>query len=82
MKITALIVFAITCSLLAAACGNGPQAAPPLTPTKATAASTPTPAASVPALVTKAPTGQPASLTPTPISGLCRFGKLEGISSR
>ena len=62
----AVIVFAITCSPLAAACGNGPQATPTLAPTKATAASTPTPGASVPALVTKAPTGQLASPTPTP----------------
>ncbi len=64
----ALIVLAITWSLLALACGNGSPSSP--APTRAVAASTPTPAASASAQVTKALTSQPASPTPTPVQAL------------
>ncbi|MCH7621791.1 MAG: YceI family protein [Chloroflexi bacterium] len=66
----ALMVLAITWSLLAVACGNGPQVVPTQAPTKAAAASVPTPTASTPAPVTKAPTSGLASPAPTPVQAL------------
>jgi len=66
----ALIVLAITWALLAAACGNGPQAAPTPGPTEAAAARALTPTVSTPALVTKIPTSGLASPTPAPAQGL------------
>ncbi len=80
----ALIVLAMIWSLLAPACGDGPQAAPTPASTRASAASTPTTVATTPALVpetpaaaattpasvTKAPTSQPPSPAPTQVQAL------------